>query len=346
MKALELVEYKKFEYKDIDAPSIGPKEVLIRVAACGICGSDVHGMDGSSGRRIPPIVMGHEAAGVISEVGETVDSEWQVGDRVTFDSMVYCGDCWHCRRGEVNLCEDRMVLGVSCGEYRRYGAFAEYVAVPAHILYRLPDDLSFERAAMVEPVSVAVHAVERTPVTLGASAVVFGGGMIGLLCLQALKAAGCGFTAVVDLDSRKLETAKSLGADLCINPNDTDAPQAIREATSGRGADIAMEAVGIEPTVKGAIASLRKGGSCTLVGNLAPSVELPLQEVVTRQISLVGTCGSAGEYPACLDLIAKGVIDVDCLISEVNTLDQGASSFDRLYRGEPGLTKIVLKPEQ
>lgn len=344
MKALELIEYEKFEYKDIEVPEIKPNEVLIRVAACGICGSDVHGMDGSSGRRIPPIVMGHEAAGTVSEVGSTAGEQWKVGDRVTFDSTVYCGECWHCRRGEVNLCDDRMVLGVSCDDYRRYGAFAEYVAVPSHILYRLPDNITFEQAAMVEAVSVAVHAVERTPVHLGDSAVVFGGGMIGLLCLQTLKAAGCGFAAVVDLDAGKLETAKKLGADLCVNPSERDAPEAIREATGGRGADIAMEAVGIAPTMQGAIASLRKGGSCTLVGNLAKTVEMPLQEVVTRQISLIGTCASAGEYPACLDLIARGVIDVDCLISEVKPLDQGAEWFARLHKGAEGLTKVILKP--
>ena len=344
MKALELIEYEKFEYKDIEVPEIKPNEVLIRVAACGICGSDVHGMDGSSGRRIPPIVMGHEAAGTISEVGSNAGEQWKIGDRVTFDSTVYCGECWHCRRGEVNLCDDRMVLGVSCDDYRRYGAFAEYVAVPAHILYRLPDNITFEQAAMVEAVSVAVHAVERTPVHLGDSAVVFGGGMIGLLCLQTLKAAGCGFTAVVDLDAGKLETAKKLGADLCVNPSERDAPEAIREATGGRGADIAMEAVGIAPTMQGAIASLRKGGSCTLVGNLAKTVEMPLQEVVTRQISLIGTCASAGEYPACLDLIARGVIDVDSLISEVKPLDEGAEWFARLHKGAEGLTKVILKP--
>ena len=344
MKALELVEYEKFEYKEIPVPEIGADDVLIRVAACGICGSDVHGMDGSSGRRIPPIVMGHEAAGTIAEIGSSVDAPWKVGDRVTFDSTVYCGDCWYCRRGEVNLCDNRRVLGVSCDDYRRYGAFAEYVAVPERILYRLPDTISFEQAAMVEAVSVAVHAVERTPVHLGDSAVVFGGGMIGLLCLQALKAAGCGFTAVVDLDEGKLETAKKLGADLCLNPANTDAPEEVRKATEGLGADIAFEAVGIAPTLQGAIDSVRKGGSCTLVGNLAKTVDMPLQQVVTRQISLIGTCASAGEYPACLDLIARGVINVDCLISEVKPLKEGAEWFAKLHKGDSGLTKVILKP--
>ncbi|MBH53089.1 MAG: galactitol-1-phosphate 5-dehydrogenase, partial [Opitutaceae bacterium] len=183
MKALELVKYGKFEYKDVPVPEIVPNEVLVRVAVCGICGSDVHGMDGSSGRRIPPIIMGHEASGTIFKVGEAVDgSKWKEGDRVTFDSMISCGNCWHCNRGEINLCEDRMVLGVSCGDYRRHGAFAEFITIPERILYALPDNITFEQAAMVEPVSVAVHAVERSPLHLNHTVVVVGAGMIGLLC--------------------------------------------------------------------------------------------------------------------------------------------------------------------
>ncbi|MEC7907201.1 MAG: alcohol dehydrogenase catalytic domain-containing protein, partial [Verrucomicrobiota bacterium] len=179
MKALELVAEGAFDYKEVDNPVIKADEVLIRVKACGICGSDVHGMDGSSGRRIPPIIMGHEASGVIEALGNEVDSSvWKPGDRVTFDSMVYCGDCWHCRRGETNLCDNRMVLGVSCGDYRNHGAFAEFVAVPERILYKLPDSLSFEHAALTEAVSVAVHAVDLTPIKLDDSAVVVGSGMI------------------------------------------------------------------------------------------------------------------------------------------------------------------------
>ncbi len=158
MKALLLSEYKHLAVADLPVPVPGAGEVLVRVAACGICGSDVHGYDGSSGRRIPPIVMGHEAAGIVAAVGEGVTG-YRVGDRVTFDSTVYCGECEFCRRGEVNLCDRRQVVGVSCGDYRRAGAFAEYVTVPERILYRLPDGLSFSDAAMLEAVSVAIHAV-------------------------------------------------------------------------------------------------------------------------------------------------------------------------------------------
>ena len=171
MKALVLKEYRRFAVEDMAIPALEPENVLVRVRACGICGSDVHGMDGSSGRRIPPIVMGHEAAGEIAEIGSGV-SDWQTGDRVTFDSTVYCGECWFCKRGKVNLCDNRRVLGVSCADYRRHGAFAEYVSVPQRILYRLPDNLAFEQAAMVEAVSVAVHAVKRTPLADDAVALI------------------------------------------------------------------------------------------------------------------------------------------------------------------------------
>ena len=144
MKALVLKQYGHLEYEDVPEPHVGPNDVLIEVRACGICGSDVHGLDGSTGRRIPPVIMGHEAAGVIAEVGSGV-SGWRRGDRVTFDSTIYCGECHFCRRGMINLCDNRRVLGVSCDEYRQNGAFAEYVAVPQHILYRLPEGLTFER---------------------------------------------------------------------------------------------------------------------------------------------------------------------------------------------------------
>src|SRR5215831_15306573 len=173
MKALVLKEYRRFALEDVAVPTLQPDEVLVRVRACGICGSDVHGMDGSSGRRIPPIIMGHEAAGEIAQIGSGGVS-WKQGDRVTFDSTVYCGDCWYCRRGQINLCENRRVLGVSCGDYRRHGAFAEFVAVPQRILYRLPDELSLEHAALIEAVSIAVHAVRRSRVKQGDSAIVVG----------------------------------------------------------------------------------------------------------------------------------------------------------------------------
>ena len=210
MKSLLLKEYLQLELADFPQPEPGPGEVLIRVAACGICGSDVHGYDGTSGRRIPPIVMGHEAAGIVAATGAGVTG-FKPGDRVTFDSTVYCGECAFCRRGEVNLCDRREVIGVSCGDYRRHGAFAEYIAVPERILYHLPEAMSFPEAAMLEAVSVALHAVHVTGDVKGQTALVIGAGMIGLLTMQAARAAGAARVMIADIDATRLNLARSLG---------------------------------------------------------------------------------------------------------------------------------------
>jgi len=343
MKALILEDYRQFAYTAAPDPEPGPGEVLIAVAACGICGSDVHGMDGSTGRRRPPIIMGHEAAGAIAAVGAGVRG-WRTGDRVTFDSTISCGDCWHCRRGEINLCDHRRVLDVSCEDYRRHGAFAEYVTAPQHILYRLPDELSFEKAAMVEPVSIAFHAVNRTPMALNDTALVIGAGMIGLLVIQALRLAGCGTIIAVDVDDAKLALAKQFGADHGLNAESGALAEQVLTLAQGRGADRAFECVGIGATVAAAFQCVRKGGSITLVGNLAPQIDFPLQAAVTREITLLGVCASQGEYPACLDMIARGAIDVNPLISAVAPLSEGAAWFDRLYNRESGLMKVLLAP--
>jgi L-iditol 2-dehydrogenase len=343
VKALVLTRYNHLECLDVPEPSIAPEEALVEVKACGICGSDVHGMDGSTGRRLPPIIMGHEAAGVIAQLGSRVAS-WKVGDRVTFDSTISCGNCHFCRRGRINLCECRRVLGVSCAEFRQDGAYAQYVAVPQNILYRLPEDLSFEHAAMVEPVSIAVHGVGRAGLRLGDTAVVVGSGMIGLLVVQALRAAGCGRVFAVDVEPKRLGLACRLGADEGFSPNKADVAAEVARRTEGRGADLAIEAVGLAETVGLAVAAVRKGGSIALIGNLSPKVELPLQAVVTRELTLYGSCASSGEYPACLDLIARGAVQVEPLISGYGTLSDAAAWFDRLYRQEEGLMKVILRP--
>jgi L-iditol 2-dehydrogenase len=343
MRALVLTAYKEFELQDMPEPSIGTRDVLVRVAACGICGSDVHGMDGSTGRRRPPIVMGHEASGVIERVGSEV-KDYRVGDRVTFDSTIYNPESFFSRRGLINLCDDRRVLGVSCEDYRQHGAFAELVSVPSHILYALPPGMTFEQAALVEPVSIAVHARNLTPIEPGDSALVLGAGLIGLMTVQVLKNTAVKQIIAVDIDDGKLKVAREVGAHHVINSGQGDVAAAIKDLTQGRGADVAFEAVGIEATVRAAIASVRKGGTVTLVGNLAKDVSIPLQAVVTRQIRLQGSCASSGEYPECLELIGSGKVDVDRFISATAPLEEGASWFDRLYKREAGLMKVVLKP--
>ncbi len=342
MKALLLSKYRQLEMAEVPTPSAGAGEVLIRVGACGICGSDVHGYDGSSGRRIPPIVMGHEAAGRIATVGAGVTGLAQ-GDRVTFDSTIYCGACGYCKRGEVNLCDHRQVLGVSCGDYRRAGAFAEFVTVPARVVYKLPESISFAEAAMLEAVTVAIHAVSLVEISAESTALVVGAGTIGVLILQALRAAGCKRVFVSDVDATRLKLAKELGAaDVLLA--DTEVVARILQRTGGLGVDVALEAVGRNETVSAAIASVHKGGTVVLVGNISPDVTLPLQKVVTRQIRLQGSCASAGEYPQAIALMARGAIRVKPLITAVAPLAEGPQWFERLYAREPNLMKVVLTP--
>jgi L-iditol 2-dehydrogenase len=343
MKSLLLSEYNHLEIADVPLPVVGRGEVLVRVEACGICGSDVHGYDGSTGRRIPPIVMGHEAAGTVETVGEGA-TKYKKGDRVTFDSTIYCGECQYCKRGQINLCDNREVIGVSCGDYRRHGAFAEYVVVPERIMYPLPKDFSFDEAAMLEAVSVALHGVKVSQVGGGETALVIGAGMIGLLTLQAARAAGCKRVFITDVDETRLKLAKQVGADETLHCSGAELVAEVMRLTGGNGVDITLEAVGRNETVAGAIDCTRKGGTVTLIGNIMPEVTLPLQKVVVRQLRLQGSCASSGEYPEAIELIANGKIQVKQLITAVASLEEGPRWFERLHSREPNLMKIILTP--
>ena len=343
MKALVLTEYGRLEYKDVPDPKPGPGEVLLRVKACAICGSDVHGFDGSSGRRIPPVIMGHEAAGEIAETGAGVE-RFRVGDRVTFDSTLYCRECGPCAKGRINLCENRRVFGVSCEDYSKDGAMAEFIAVPEYILYRLPESVSFEEASVLEPLTIALHAIGRTRLHAGDSVAVVGCGTIGQLIIKSLGIMGCGMVVAVDVDDTKLQMALRNGADNIVNSGKDDVGRRIMELTNEEGADAAFEAVGLSDTVGYAIAGLKKGGELTLVGNVQKTVDFPLQYVVTSEIRINASCASAGEYAAALKLVDSGKIGLKDMISETAPLCEGGEWFEKLNRGAPGLLKVVLLP--
>ncbi len=348
MNALLLTEPGQITLTDLPLPQPGPDEIRLRVAACGICGSDVHGYTGESGRRIPPLVMGHEAAGTIDAVGAGVTS-LTVGQRVALDSTVFCGSCEQCQSGSENLCSHREVLGVSCGDYRRHGCFAEYAIVPARVCYPIPDSLGFTVAALLEPLTISLHAVN-----LGCqqgrprSAVVVGCGMIGLATVAALAARGVPRIAAIDIDVDRLAEARTHGAVETFNGREANAgTRAAAWGTSSAdvdGADLVIEAVGNTAAVGTAIDAVTRGGTVVLVGNIAPMIDLPLQRVVTRQIRLQGSCASAGCYPEAIRLAAEGKVDLARFISRVAPLAEGPAWFSRLHNREPGLVKVVLTP--
>jgi L-iditol 2-dehydrogenase len=219
--------------------------------------------------------------------------------------------------------------------------------VPSHILYQLPDALSFTNAAMLEAVSVALHAVRISAVKGGETALVIGAGMIGLLTLQAAKAAGCSRVLIADIiDQTRLNLGKQVGADELLHLSGPSLPAQVMRLTDGRVVDLTLEAVGGNETIAAAIDCTRKGGTVTLISNIASEVTLPPQKVVTRQLRLQGSCASTGEYPQAIELVASGKIQVEPLITAVAPLEEGPQWFQRLHSREPNLMKVILTPGQ
>ncbi len=343
MKALLYTKPYCLEYSDFPDPAAGDDEVLINVKACGICGSDVHGFTGKTGRRIPPLIMGHEAAGIIEEVGKNV-SGFEKGDRVCFDSTVYCSKCQPCRMGLYNRCEKRQVLGVSTPEFKRHGAFAEYVAVPWWIVSKIPENMSFVQSALLEPASIGTHAANRAPISTNDTVVVIGAGTIGLFILQAARLRGAARVIVADINEFRLVLAKKLGADKVINPLKSDLRETIFKETKNRGADVTFEAVGYAQTFRDGVSLTKTGGHLVAVGNLEKTAEFNLQELVARELTFTGSYASSGEFRDCIELVASGKINVEPLISDVLPLKDGPGAFDRLLKAQENLLKIVLEP--
>ena len=343
MKALIHTKPYCFEYSDFPDPTVGEDEVLIRVKACGICGSDVHGFTGKTGRRLPPLIMGHEAAGVVENTGKNVNG-FKKGDRVCFDSTVYCNKCQPCRTGLYNRCDKRQVLGVSTPEFKRHGAFAEYVAVPWWIVSKIPDNMSFIQAAFLEPASIGTHAGNRPPISSEDTVVVIGGGTIGLFVMQAAKLRGAAKVIVVDINEFRLGLASKLGADKVINPLKCDLREMVFKETQDKGADVTFEVVGYAKTFRDGISITKTGGHIVAVGNLEQTAEFNLQELVARELTFRGSYASSGEFSECIGLVASGKINIEPLISDVLPLEDGASAFERLHKAEENLLKIVLEP--
>ena len=341
MKALVHTAPHVMEVQDYPMPEAGATDLLIRVKACAICGSDVKGYSGKTGRRQPPIIMGHEAAGIVESMGKDVVG-FEPGDRVCFDSTVYCRTCRFCLSGHRNLCENRRVLGVSTGEYRQHGAMAEYLVVPYWIVVHMPDNMTFAQASLIETVSIGVHGANRTPISINDTVVILGAGPVGLFALQAVRLKGAGKIIATDLFPDRLELARKLGADVALKADAPEFESRLRGEVGAYGADAAIEAVGVEATVGAGLAFTRKGGALTLIGNVSPSVDIDLQSIVTREITIYGSCASNGEYAACVELVAASKIRVDPLISEYASIDDGQAVFDRLYKGAQGHIKTVF----
>ena len=337
MKALVFEAPGRMPLLDRPEPTAGSGEVVVEVRASGICGSDVHGFTGHTGRRTPGVVMGHEAAGVVIGVGPGVGGV-HVGDRVALRSILACGACDQCAEGRTNTCRNRRGLGMALD-----GAYAERVGVPAALAVPIPDRVSFTAAALVEPLAVALHAARAVRAGSHDQVLITGAGTIGLLVLLALRAEGTGRIVVTDRSAHRLEAATSAGADATVLVSGNDSMPAIREAT-GTGVDVVVDAVGIESALHQAISAVRPGGRVICVGNSDRTVALPLQDVVSREIRVEGSYGFTTEFEEAIALMAVGRLDPTPLVERAAPLADGERLFQDLASGRLEALKVVLEP--
>jgi 2-desacetyl-2-hydroxyethyl bacteriochlorophyllide A dehydrogenase len=338
MQALVYHGPEDLRCEQIDAPTPGPGEVLIKIKAVGICGSDVHGYLGITGRRTPPMVMGHEFSGVVQELGAGV-TELKIGDRVAPYPVIFCGECEFCREGKTHICLHKKPLGVL--EYN--GAMTEYVCLPAKLAFKLSDNVSYEVGSMVEPLAVAYHGINTGGDISGKNVLIIGAGTIGLLALAIVKMRNPAKVLVSDLSDDRLKIAREMGADVTINPAKDNFNSIIKNETDGMGVDIAFEAVGASPTVKQAMSSLEFGGKAVWIGNSAKMIEINMQEIVTRELKVFGSfLYTFEEFGEVVTMLASGKLNVAPIISLTAPLGEGVELFRRLAKEPGSLIKVIL----
>ncbi|NLF27377.1 MAG: galactitol-1-phosphate 5-dehydrogenase [Clostridiales bacterium] len=337
MRALVYQGPRDLRLEEYPMPACGAEDVRIAVEYCGICGSDVHGYLGTTGRKIPPLVMGHEFSGSVDAVGSSV-ARFKPGDRVTVVPVKYCGECEYCLSGLTNICPNRTFLGV----FSEGGAMCEYLSIDQRYVLPLPDGVDYMRGALVEPFAVAYRAVKAAEVR-GKSVLILGAGTIGLLLIEIARHAGARFIAATDLSDDRLGLARRAGADLALNPAQRDLAAEAREMLGSDRFDATIEAVGATPTVRDSIRYLKNKGTAVWVGNAAPFVEVPMQEIVTRELTVRGTyIYSNQDFEESLALIGDGSFDLDYLVSEIVGMEEAVGMFDRLASGAGKLIKVLI----
>lgn len=338
MKALVYHGPKDLRWEEIENVCPKSDEVLIKVKAVGICGSDVHGYLGITGRRIAPMVMGHEFAGIVEEVGEGVTTV-KVGERVAPYPVVFCGECEFCKQGRTHICLNKTSLGVlDCN-----GAMAEYVCVPAKLIFKLDDTVSYNVGSMMEPLAVAYSGVNSAGDLSGKNVLIVGAGTIGLLVLAVVKMRNPAKIFISDLNDSRLSVAKEMGSNFVINPSKDSITEIIKAETNGSGVDIAFEAVGATPTVQQAMASLKIGGTAVWIGNSAKMININMQEIVTRELKVFGTfIYTFKEFGEVVDLINNGKLNVEPMISLTTPMEKGIEQFRQLAKDPGSMIKVIL----
>ncbi|MEM3130049.1 MAG: galactitol-1-phosphate 5-dehydrogenase [Nitrososphaerota archaeon] len=340
MKAAIWYGGKDIRIEDVPEPKISDNDVLIKVKAVGICGSELHAYEGTSERRKPPLIMGHEFSGEVEEVGKNVKNLIK-GDKVVVNPIIRCLKCEQCLNGRSNICENMRLIGLHTP-----GAFAEYIAIPSENCYKIPDNLSFEEASMVEPLSVGLHAINLANMKINSDVAIIGGtGVIGLCTLQVVKIVGVGRIICTGTRENKLKIAEKLGANILINVKEIDPIKKIMEITNRKGIDIAFEAVGIQETVQQAISMVKKGGSVVVIGMLAKKMELEMLDIVTKEKKIIGSYGYTPlDFKTALNLIAEEKVNVKPLITHVFSLNEISKGFEVLSKNREEVIKVIIKP--
>lgn len=338
MRVLRYPEFDRLEIGDADTLPLRPDEVRLRVAACGICGSELESFKTHSPRRPPPLVMGHEFCGTIAETGSGV-REWRPGARVVSNSVVPCGGCARCTRGDTHLCADRQIFGM-----HRPGAFAEFVNVPARCLLPWPENLPAAAAALAEPLANGLHVVNLTRHLPAATALVIGAGPIGLFCQQALQVERGARVFVADLSPERLAVAKKLGAVRIINPREEDVAKVVAAETGGEGADLTVDAVGSALTKQTSLDALRPGGATVWIGLHENTVTLDTYGITLPEKQVLGTyAAKLEELRHALDLMASGRVDALSWVQSF-PLAAGVEAFHRMLGAKGPDIKGVLCP--
>jgi threonine dehydrogenase-like Zn-dependent dehydrogenase len=338
MQALLYPAYGELEVRDVPEPSPGPGEVLVRVGACGICGSETGSFAARSTRRVPPVIMGHEFAGTVAALGEGVTG-LRVGERVVVNSLVHCGACDLCRRGLTHLCRQRQVFGM-----HRPGAFAELVAAPAGIVYPMPESMTAVLGALVEPLANGVHVIRLAQGNPMERVVVLGAGPIGLMCLQAALQLGARQVAVSEVNAGRREVALALGAATAWDPRDGGLVAGSAAFTDGQGADLVVDAVGSAQTKRDAVTLARPGGDIVWIGLHGDEVTFNSFDLILPERRLSGSYGAAdADIRTAIDWFSEGKIRTDPWVETV-PLSRGAEAFFGLLRQESDAVKVVLEP--
>jgi len=325
------------EVAEVPIPEPEPGQVQVRVHYCGICGSDLDAYE--TGTYEAGLVIGHEFAGEISSLGAGVYG-WQVGDRVTVNSIIPCGACAFCHHGQFSLCEDLYMVGVS-----HDGGCAEYVVVPAEALLRVPDSMSLRHAALTEPLANALRAVRLSRLQVGDTVLVVGAGPIGLCCIAAARLAGARRIFATEISTRRAAVARQLGAAEVLDPLGDNLYTALDRLTGGQGPDVVIIAAGVPAAIEEAFTLVRKGGQIVFIGMCEEPVMADFMTVVINELSVQGSYGGCEEFALAMEILAQGRIDVKPLISHEIALDDiVAKGFKVLLQPGTEAVKILVRP--